>query len=148
MNNIEKVSAFIVTEVCWSSKDSSPGTKSFWTRYIISLGVWCCLWLCHFLEHWFRYWWLLVQLWSRAGTRIEAIYLHIRRWLFRGFRYEMQVSAVPTLHPSVVSDNLAWARAWPELAWPEFLSAIVVTEGLFVLLGIKKLGSSEKFGLT
>ena len=35
----------------------------------------------------------------------------------------------------------------PWFKWPEFLSAIVVIEGLFVLLGMKKLGSGVKFGL-
>ena len=35
----------------------------------------------------------------------------------------------------------------PWFKWLEFLSAIVVLEGLFVLLGMKKLGSGVKFGL-
>ena len=35
----------------------------------------------------------------------------------------------------------------PWFKWPEFLSAIVVIDGLFVLLGMKKLGSDVKFGL-
>jgi len=35
----------------------------------------------------------------------------------------------------------------PWFEWLVFFSAIVVIEGLFVLLGMKKLGSGVKFGL-
>jgi len=35
----------------------------------------------------------------------------------------------------------------PWFKWLEFLRAIVVIEGLFVLLGMKKLGSGVKIGL-
>ena len=35
----------------------------------------------------------------------------------------------------------------PWFKWQELFSAIVVIEGLFVLLGMKKLGSGVKFGL-
>jgi len=35
----------------------------------------------------------------------------------------------------------------PWLKWPEFFDAIAVIEGLFVLLGMKRLGSAVKFRL-
>ena len=85
------------------------------------------------------------------------------------FSCETRVSMVPAIHPSVISDYLVWAYTnlfvnrclgplmtilgWvdkngaPWFKWLEFFSAIVVAEGLFVILGMKKLGSGVKFGL-
>ena len=79
------------------------------------------------------------------------------------------MSAVPAIHPSVVSNYLVgtytnlfvnrclcplmpilgWmdTNGAPWFKWPEFFSAIVVIEGLFVLLSMKKLGSGVKFRL-
>ena len=157
---------FLILEI---KKVMHSESLRFWTRYVISLGGWCCLWLNHFWGRWFRYWWYLINFGQGQGTRIGATYLHVTKWLFRGFSCETQVSAVPVIHPSIVSDNLVWAYTnlfvnccWGPLLtifggmdtngvpWfkrPEFLSAIVVIEGLFVLLGMKKLGSGVKFGL-
>ena len=67
MNNIGKASAFIVTEVHWPSWDSSPGTKSFWTCYVMVLFVALPLLGALIL--------LLVvpgQLWSRAGDQDQS----------------------------------------------------------------------------
>ena len=79
------------------------------------------------------------------------------------------MSAVPAKHPSVVTSYLVgmytnlfvnrclgplmtilgWmdTNSAPWFKWPKFFSAIVVIEGLFVLLSMKKLGSGVKFRL-
>ena len=100
------------------------------------------------------YWWFLFNFGQGQRTRILPANLDVKRWLFWNFSCETQVSAVPAILPSVVTNELVWTYTnlffnhclgpfmtilgWMDangvagFKWPKFFSALVVIKGFFV----------------